>query len=130
MIWREGRPAMSTTRPPPQESCSNDGSQRGALGSAKRGDVCMILSLQQVSTFTTRVLNGACWAGREGERHPLPEPVPDFHSSVEFEGSAQYDTTLRLERLDESATIWAMRLTASCEESPPARIGPAITPGM
>ena len=118
-IWREGRPAMSTTRPTPHESCSNAGSQSGAPGSAKRGFSCMMLSLRQVSTLSTRRSLQLAGPATGADTAPHPEPIPDIHSSVDLERTGQFDTTQRPERLDASVLIWATRPTAKCEESLP-----------
>jgi hypothetical protein len=48
---------------------------------------------------------------------PHPEPIPDIHSSVDLEGNGRFDTTQRLERLDPSFVIWAVRPTAMREHS-------------
>jgi hypothetical protein len=50
---------------------------------------------------------------------PHPEPVPDIHSSVDFESNGPFGTTQRPESLDASMLIWAVRPTAMPEETVP-----------
>ena len=115
-IRREDRPAISTTRPTPHESRSNDGSQSGATRSSERGAGCMMFTLRQVSTLSTRGAKAPVRAGREGAHRPPPGGNPDIHSSVEFERNRRSGTTQRPERLDVSFVIWAVRPMAAPEQ--------------
>ena len=80
-IWRDGRPAMSTTSPTPHESRSNAGSQSGAVRSAKRGGALHDHVVSKKFTLATRALTDRHRASARALR-PQPESIPAVHSSV------------------------------------------------